>query len=676
MQLLLITYLYLGVGTKVIAQQRQIMNMSVSNGEGLYRNTIIGLVHDATVGIDRLYDAILFSSNTSNVKVYSMIDGLRYSIQGLPHLDWRREVALGVYAPSTGTYAFALEKLTDFPPSFDILLRDNLTNIRHDLRQDSTYSFDANTGFDDTRFTLIIQAGNVVAWNGNSWSNNATPTANDSVVIGENYDIMENGQFEMRDLYIAAMATLTVNNGTTLDVPGDLINKGSVVVQAGGSLLTYDGNTIDSTITIIKNTRYADERLSMVGIPIVAKDALLGNELGATVYRYDETIVFEPDNGLNRWLNAGNDILIPGRGYAQQFKKSFSFTGKPNHGSITVDGITHTSAAAGDESMRGWNLVANPYPCAIDPEVFFEANPHLDGQIALWDHPNSGVPDDNSDYLIVNRYGAAAGLNGGRFSGYINSMQGFFVRLTNASIDTSIIFNEEMRVNGNNADTSFFRNNDIENMRITIENTQSHSSNTLVLFSEEATPGLDRLFDAKLFTDNSNRLKIYSKLGNVKLAIQGLPEAFNGDIPLTIEVPKSGKYFVNFNQSNGYKMIDLTLEDFLHAEQRNEVWLEAGSYTDRFVLTKNILHIDDKKQKWVIRSENESLKLKWQGKSEKEVLSISLAGLSGRHAYREYSPSSVIKNQWKVYTGTLKGGVYFLLIKCQDELYIKKILIE
>lgn len=328
------------------------------------------------------------------------------------------------------------------------------------------------------------------------------------------------------NLIINSEQTLTIDEGHTLTVTGGLTIDGSLIISSGGSLITYDGNTIEE-VTIERNTRYSDGKYSFVGTPVEADASNTGSNLGTVVYSYDETVDFGIDDGLSRWKNAASVELVPGIGYAQAFKEQLSFSGVPNDGTIAVSGLSHTENGV-DDSNHGWNLVSNPYPAAIDLVKFLDDATNasvIDATAYLWDDNGSDTErGDDSDYLTVNRLGEVGGPNGGLFNGYIGSMQGFFVKVTDETADASINFTENMRVGGVNQDETYFRiaEEDYPSIKLSVSTPSGMYNELLVALKSDATLGKDRIYDAsKLGADLG--LQFYSLIEDNKYAIQALP---------------------------------------------------------------------------------------------------------------------------------------------------------
>lgn len=302
---------------------------------------------------------------------------------------------------------------------------------------------------------------------------------------------------------------------------------GSVAVNSGGSLITYDADANTTPVTIHRNKRFAGDQYSFVGSP-VASPALAGADLGAHVYSYDETVAYGAD-GLARWMDASSSPLMVGNGYAAAGGfQNLTFTGVPNTGDVVLPNLTHTAPDANHDE-HGWQLVANPYAAAISVETFLAKNSTTDQMITnavyLWDdHGSNTGRGDNGDYLMASTLGTVAGPNGGSFNGYIGSAQGFFVKVSSPRTDATVTFSEDMRSSGNNADANFFRKADAKDTRIKLAlSTESGLYNeTLIGFREDATVGIDYQYDADKLIGNNN-LQFYSLINDSRFGIQGLP---------------------------------------------------------------------------------------------------------------------------------------------------------
>ena len=115
--------------------------------------TVVGYVAQATLGLDRMYDAIKNIANEKNI--YSLSEDETLIIQGRPTpFDQNDQVPIGVTILSAGDYKIAIAAVDGlFEHEQPIYLEDKELNIIYDLRQ-SPYSFYSAAGIFNARFVL------------------------------------------------------------------------------------------------------------------------------------------------------------------------------------------------------------------------------------------------------------------------------------------------------------------------------------------------------------------------------------------------------------------------------------------------------------------------------------------------------------------------------------------
>lgn len=509
---------------------------------------------------------------------------------------------------------------------------------------------------------------------------NGNPTLADDARIDENYTITE--AISMKTLTVSEGVILTIADGASLTVDADIYNYGDILVSSGGSLITKSGNDlVGHAITIERNTRYINGRYSMVGSPVRSYYSITAADLGDPVYSYDETINYDTDAGVNRWVLKTSEVLSVGNGYAQATQEKISFKGTPNSGTVTVTGLTHTVAAADAAADRGWNLVSNPYPAAISITDFLGDNMNVDGTIAIWDDGGSpGGRGDNGDYLIVNGIGTS-GPNGGSYNGFIGTAQAFFVRVSAETADASVVFEEDQRSAANNSDANFFRSApDLSSVRLTLEG--EFSNNILFGFREDATLGVDRMYDARKFAGNSN-IAFYSYLEGSRFAIQGLPQTSESiSLALGYDLKKSGDYTLLMEDTNGLPdNMELILVDHKLGKEHNLstsstvlLSLESGEEVKRFslefrmaaVLSSELASVQD----LIIYEQNDLFNIILSD-SEIDNINIEIMNLSGQ-SIRKLSNQKVERNLWSGALELSSSGVYILAISSNKGYFTKR----
>ncbi|WP_421873388.1 Ig-like domain-containing protein [Marinoscillum sp.] len=444
-------------------------------------------------------------------------------------------------------------------------------------------ALDAEQMITVTEGTYIWEGG---IWNlGESSSPSLIPDNTDNVEIRENYAFSIQGLFAAKNLTITTTGSVSVNNGSALEVKENLINNGSMTIHSGSSLLTYDGFSVSDNITFKRNTRYADGKYSFVGTPVEQDASITGTDLGAHVYQYDEAASSDPD-ALARWIDASSNELVPGQGYTQANQQLIEFTGRPNDGTIS-----YTTSRVND----GYHLVSNPYPAAIHVDDFIDGNADITGTIYIWDDNGSDTGrGSNSDYIVVTKT-AATDNNGpdneARWNDHIGAMQGFFIQMDGAP--GTVSFTESMRVSGSNADENFFRTSStsLPVARINLTNEAGLFKQAVIGWNEEVSDTeLTKGYDGKVFSTSGANM-LYTMKGEHALAIQTITSQ-KELIPLTYQVEEAGIYTFSLDldaaQGQTLYLIDKHTEETIDLSRESYSFNSAaGQFTDRFELVTN-----------------------------------------------------------------------------------------
>lgn len=419
-------------------------------------------------------------------------------------------------------------------------------------------------------------------WDG-SWST-GTPTASSNVLFLTDYDFESSGDLEVNDLTIANGVSFNVDEGSTLIINGDIDNNGIFTVESGASLISFEGNTVDGNILVERKPSFGSSdrgigKYSFVSLPVKGTTNQTQN-LGDLVYEFTEADEDEPSNGYD--LVPSGTIMGQAKGYAVAFSpEELTFIGQPATGNVTI--------SVPSPQNSGFHLIGNPYSAAISVSSFFADNAFA-SSIAIWD--DGGGQDGGTQtgsFIQVNDLGsvtASSNLNGNSYNGHIGSAQGFFVETTSSG---SLVFAEDQRVSGSNADNTYFRKADFTSLKLSISN-GSLKKETLIALHPEATDGVDIQMDATLRRADYP-VELYSLLGNEKFAIQAVyPEDLIA-MPLGFSVDKEGAFEVTFHSLNRLHDYEVILVDQVTKSKVQVVEgssysfeSDAGTFNDRFVL--------------------------------------------------------------------------------------------
>lgn len=379
----------------------------------------------------------------------------------------------------------------------------------------------------------------IVNWDGQNWTPSNLPDRTRIVSI-DGYFSGTYGNLEACDLIVND--ELDYDNGTknSVVVYRDMSIQGHFDLGDQESLVMFDDSAqVSGEITKIERSteRNSPYDFTYWSSPIrsaAVEEVFLGVNAGRIFY-FDQsrTEVSDPTHPdfYKTWVTA-KGLMVPGFGYAaeglsgQTGIHEIVFTGEPNNGSITLDANYHE-----DQDLNNdFNMMGNPYPSAVDIELFFDANLNvIDPCIYLWTHatPISEASGDFSfdDYATYNYTGGTGVGNGPVPTKNIGSSQGFFVR---ALAKGTVVFNNSMRLKA--ANDQFFKSikgkgkeskGEKDRIWMNLTTDQGGFNQLLIGFMDGATNEFDMGYDALKF-DSSNKIGFYSVLDEQKLSIQGL----------------------------------------------------------------------------------------------------------------------------------------------------------
>lgn len=373
-----------------------------------------------------------------------------------------------------------------------------------------------------------------------------------------NHSITMSNDASIRSLQVGQNASLSINSNVTLEVNENILNNGTITIEDRAALVQNEtGNTNTGSGSYVVKRQGKTNALSynIWSSPVVAGDTTMLNGT-AVIYFYNPT--------THAWYKKLN--IAPGEGVFARGNTggTRTFTGTVNNGpvNIALEAFTGTG--------QNWNLVGNPYPCAIDADAFLQENAinnsRIQGTLYFWDDDNTGgsngsySSNDYATYTTLGGTSASGGGLGNAPSGVIGSLQGFFVEATGAG---TLNFNNSMRVTGNN--NQFFKGaSDLKSLVwLNFESGNGGFNQILVGLDDNATLGYDQAIDAKKNQGNSN-ISFASLSGTDKLAIQGLPH-LNGfeahTVALEVFTTFSGTHKISIDHSQLFDEYYVELED-------------------------------------------------------------------------------------------------------------------
>ena len=415
---------------------------------------------------------------------------------------------------------------------------------------------------------LVAASINTRTWNGTAWD--TEPTLADAAVLTGNYPSTA-GPFVCNSLDIGAN-TITLIDGQTIEVVNGITGSGTITMSStAGIVQRNDVSTIDPPIALTKSTRtgmYANDYIYW-GSPLTTNSfSQLSN---AQAYNNANTLATGISGAFDRnykfisgasggWVT--NTSTTKGVGFIMRIKSQTPFSSTINttdHINLTFTGATNnglvevpiTNIVADPTSPYNFNLLANPYPSAIDADKFLEYNTDLDGVIYIWKaqtaNPGALVDYTSADYIASTRAGSTAepGIGSTVFNGKIATGQGFKVKAMTTSGTGTAFFNNCMRISGNN-DQFYKTNGIIDRYKLNLTGTNGVGNQILVAYMPETTLGYDRMYDAEL--NSVSPAQLYSTTEDapsIQLGINARPAFETTDI-VSLGVSKANTTLENF----------------------------------------------------------------------------------------------------------------------------------
>jgi hypothetical protein len=518
---------------------------------------------------------------------------------------------------------------------------------------------------------VTITVPSAVNYTNGMWS--ATPTETTPVII--NSDLTLNANLNVCSCQIKNGVTMTVGPNSNLIVKTALVVEPSanLILEDKASLVQVDDSASDigsikvkRNTTPMKNYDYCYWSSPVQGNTLFQLSPLT---LADKYYKFDP--------GINNWsvITGGNQAMEPGKGYIVRAPQGWSvanttsgiykalFSGVPNNGVV---------AATIQKGAGTFNLIGNPYPSAIDIDLFLTdpANTNIiSGTIYLWTHntaisstiPGNQVYNYNADdYAKYNLTGGIQSANpaitgGSAPTGKVAAGQGFFIEanpaLSNGTY--SATFKNSMRITGHN--DTFYRQSTVSEPQnniqtqleknrfwINITNVNGAYNEVLVGYVTGATNGFDNLFDGKTFPAGNN-VSLYSIAGIDNYSIQGRALPFNDSevIPLGYKTTVANTFTIALENFDGLfagqniYLIDHANNTTTNLKEGNYTFASAiGTFNDRFEIrfTASVLGTDS-----VVFNEN-SVAIVANNKqvgvrSSKTIESVQVFDLLGRKIF-------------------------------------------
>jgi|GEM_PF-2183508 len=423
------------------------------------------------------------------------------------------------------------------------------------------------SGFYDNAAILEFNQGGASTYNVGSsddtWSTTEVPQ-NISITTGTLN--LSGDRTATGNLVLAVGASLNVNEGIELEINGDFDQSGTFTLNAsvsGYSQLKVDG-TISGSGTATVEQYVASTGWHNMGLPIGTVNLSELGTVGTDVHANTQNM-FWYNAASETWTNvsSGTESNAVGRGYSVYFGTSGVAAS-----AVTVDvagslntSVTPSLSFTGD----GWNLIANPFACALDFDAVTLTN--VNDSYSIW---NAG----SSSYTAVSPVSPS--------STKIAPFQGFWVQANAGSPSLGTL---TMATHGTvSASPSYLKTQTViaDRLFVQVYEAANPSKRDQVLFGmiPGTTDGLDSDWDAGKRINGTGVPSLMSKVQGVELAINAIDYSPNNTrakkIPLRFVSTKAFEvYFIKIEDSlltNSYTVI---LEDLLLNKRHN---LNVGAY--------------------------------------------------------------------------------------------------
>jgi hypothetical protein len=436
----------------------------------------------------------------------------------------------------------------------------------------------------DTQLFSITADGNIFAMNGASFN------PRDINLVGANE--------QQISLFDATVDNLTINKtANAVELTSPLNLRGKLLIESANTVLHSNGHlvllstsdeiggtasvgalpsgaSVSGDVTVQRHMagegrifRYISSPIQNSTVASLQDDFPVtgrfadpsGNSTNPSFYYYDQAMG-QLAGGWRPYPSSGMasaNPLVVGKGYAAHIRKGsgptiWDVTGPLNQGTIELP----VEFSPNNQPSNGWNLVGNPYACAIQWD---EEGPdkwsmqHISSVIAIRDNGSAG--GTFRYYDLDNNYAEAPG-------GQIASGQSFWVRATGAG--ASLTIKEGVKV----PEGAIFYRTDrapIPSFAVTLSK-GSVSDVAYYKIRPAANSGLDDWDGVKL--DNAMFDLSFVVPGNIAMAIHAtnrLP--CDTVIQLSMKDLTAGKYFLNLAVRHHFKRYSFSLVDkFLGTE--------------------------------------------------------------------------------------------------------------
>jgi len=496
--------------------------------------------------------------------------------------------------------------------------------------------FASDFAIDDIQITIeaiVACTGDTKTWNGTNWSPAGAPGATDIAIIDGDYNTSTNGNLTVCSLTINAGNTVTVNANGFVDIDGDLVNNGSLIIEHQGSLLQTDPDALttnNGTINVEVSTPPLKPRdFMLLGSPMTAETR---TNVFASSYNVQQhtpaNFIPHPavpaggtnfqDDNFDDWNGYTSGTITPGEGFLVYPQSAYidpAYAGPPPVSTLVFDltyaeGTLNNGTVSRPIVFNGLgpnpdgtpNILANPYASPISASTLISDNA-LINELYFWEHltpPSDTIPganDINVSMGDLSMYNGTMGIpafndpgTSTEPNGVIATGQGFAIKAFGAG---SVSFTNNMRLTSGNI--TLRTPESLEKLLLRVNAVEYEvRAYAGIGFRPEGTPGLDENMDSNRL---ASLISLYSHLedGTEELGIQ-TRERFDSGIKIPMgfstQVEEDVTYEISIVSLEGTNLSNAQIYLIDHQEDvitnlttgNYQFKGNKGSYNGRFTL--------------------------------------------------------------------------------------------
>lgn len=554
---------------------------------------------------------------------------------------------------------------------------------------------------------------------------NGDPTIGSTAVIAADYNTGDPGLGSITacQLIINSGTTLTIGDADFVSILNDITINGTLTIANAGSLVQTNTSTRtvnNGSITVEKLAQALDPR------DFVILSSPMSAETRSNVYSSADRVFgitssnFIPNTAVDDagfsinfidddgdYLNSAITNLNVGTGYlvfpqAVTASSPVDFVHTYSQGTLNSGNINVPLTYNGPATENNFNVLGNPYPSAIDTDLFIDRNDAIN-EVFFWDHltdPSADVPGFNTlnftmdDVSIRNSGMGIPSVNGTALSApgqFMASGQGFGVigLQSEAGNNTPVVFSNALRTTGNNNAVRSNLGGSANKLWLRMENSTYAIGSTIgISFGiEGGSPQIDSGLDTKRLNTSIN---LFSTTENgEQLAIQGR-EAFDDgieiDLGMASVIPEEELFTISISQLEGIALentpvflIDQLLNTITDLKLSDYSFIaDEGVQANRFTLVfeETLLSTEDGSLENQVsifpNPTTDQITLAYTGATP--LTQAFISDTNGK-IIRALDLSS-FNGQQRVDVSTMTQGIYFIQIQSGTGSVVQKLLIQ